>query len=60
MNAVAESISIRKEYNKLLLMLQQKESRPSTEILHYADNIIRIIGEYAIDAVREHSLHARD
>jgi len=44
MNVAAESIGTREEYNKLLLMLQQKESTLATVVFHYSDNFICIIG----------------
>jgi hypothetical protein len=39
-----ESIGTREEYNKLLLMLQQKESMLAVKALHHTDYIICIVG----------------
>jgi hypothetical protein len=44
MDITAESIEAREEYNKLLLMLQQKESTLVVEALHHAHYIICIVG----------------
>jgi hypothetical protein len=44
MDESTKSIGTREEYNKLLLMLQQKESTFAILIFHYADYIICIVG----------------
>ena len=40
----AESIGTREEYNKLLLMLQQKESTLAAVALYHTDYIICVVG----------------
>jgi hypothetical protein len=44
MDVTVESIGTREEYNKLLLMLQQKELTLVTITFHHADDIICIVG----------------
>jgi hypothetical protein len=43
MDTATDSIGTREEYNKLLPMLQQKESTLATVAFHHTDNIICIV-----------------